>query len=80
MKAMQNAGGGGEQVTEGAAMTKDGKSATSGENPFGPKRSESDKKIAEIKANTALSEELKKQLIDEVERTYQEAQAGMKKQ
>jgi hypothetical protein len=37
-----------------------------------------DKKIAEIRENGSYSEELKKQLIDEVERTYKEAQAGVK--
>jgi len=47
-----------------------------GENPNGPKREDSDKKIAEIRANASLSEELKKQLIEEVERTYREAQQG----
>jgi len=48
-----------------------------GENPFGPSRADADKKIAEIKANASLTEELKKQLIDEVERTYKAAQNGV---
>jgi len=56
----------------------DGKTAGGGENVFGPKRGDADAKIAEIRANSAYSEDLKKQLIDEVERTYKEAQAGVK--
>jgi hypothetical protein len=48
-----------------------------GENPFGPARADADKKIAEIKANASLSDDLKKQLIDEVERTYKAAQGGV---
>lgn len=52
--------------------------AGGGENVFGPKRKDVDDKIAEIRGNSAYSEELKKQLIDEVERTYKEAQAGVK--
>lgn len=55
----------------------DGKSS-GGENPQGPRRSDIDKKIAEIRENKTYSEELKKQLIDEVEKTYKEAQAGLK--
>ena len=57
--------------------TADGKSS-GGENVQGPRRSDADKKIAEIKENESYSDELKKQLIDEVERTYKEAQAGIK--
>lgn len=52
---------------------------STGESPYGPKRTDADKKIAEIRGNPALSEELKKQLIDEVERTYKEAQQEPKK-
>ena len=55
----------------------DGK-GSGGENVFGPKRADVDKKIAEIRENSSYSEELKKQLVDEVERTYKEAQAGVK--
>jgi hypothetical protein len=71
-------GGGGPQQVDGAVLTEDGK-PVAGENPMGPKRSESDKKIEEIKANKSIPEDLKKQLIDEVERTYKEAQGGFKK-
>src|SRR5262245_18809659 len=53
--------------------------AKSGENPYGPKRVDADKKIEEIKKNTGLSDDLKKQLIDEVERTYKAAQDSVKK-
>src|SRR5262245_58569841 len=56
----------------------DGKTAGGGENVFGPKRGDTDAKIAEIRGNPSYSDDLKKQLIDEVERTYKEAQAGVK--
>ena len=61
-----------------STLAADGKSG-GGENPFGPKRADADKKIAEINANVGLSPELKKQLIDEVERTYKQAQETLKK-
>jgi len=57
----------------------DGVRKDGGENPFGPKRADADKKIAEIRGNASLSDDLKKQLIDEVERTYKNAQSGAKR-
>ena len=76
-QAMTGLGAGGPPPDSGGVKT-DGK-ATGGESPFGPKRAEADKKISEIRANKDLSDELKKQLIDEVERTYKEAQGGFNK-
>ncbi|HVJ83019.1 MAG TPA: hypothetical protein VNC50_18265 [Planctomycetia bacterium] len=77
IKSELGAGGGG--AVDGANANVDGKPGVGGENPLGPKRSESDKKIEEIKANKDIPDDLKKQLIDEVERTYKEAQGGFKK-
>jgi hypothetical protein len=67
-----------ETPSDEAKMATDGAKA-GGENAFGPKRADADKKIAEIRANAALSAELKQQLVDEVERTYKAAQEGSKK-
>lgn len=74
--AMKNASG--APADTAAFGGADGQSK-GGENPYGPKRADADKKIEEIKKNSALADDLKKQLIDEVERTYKAAQDAVKK-
>ena len=74
--AMKNVGG---APADEAGSAVDGERKAGGESPYGPKRVDADKKIEEIKANASLSDDLKKQLIEEVERTYKAAQDGMKK-